>query len=390
MPICVNHGELCDTEFYVRSDGRIPNLCKECECQLARIRRRENYRLKHTEIQIQNQRWRDKNSKSRADNQKAKYTTDNEVRETKIASSYAYRQEVRIQEEQALCFIPKLRELIKQNIQSESVNEIYERLSRSSILNPLPQSSCGLLYLDRLFSHRFDANTSGFPSINQAINDSKLIKKVIVYLNNRNDRITPDSILKTLKYFVSVPSHFAPSAAAALCQKYAVGANVYDCFAGWGGRTLGAVCTNVQSITATDLQELSIIGCQNILRDFSGVSPTRGEFICDNTIEYIKSTSKKFDFVLTSPPFMDTEDYGLHLERATARQWAIDFAAPFAIGLKRVITSNGHIAIHANDREGAPVLSILTVALSASGFEHIKDYGYGRRSRQTVMVFKCR
>jgi 16S rRNA G966 N2-methylase RsmD len=268
----------------------------------------------------------------------------------------------------------------------EDPSDIFWRLSRSNIGSKLPQSPIGTRYLDNVFPHRFKSKTTGFMSFDEAFNDNLQLQRAINYVLMSGRDPEKDIILKNLNFNVHVPSHFFPDTSAALCNHFAPGGNIYDAFTGWGGRSLGAICSNSTSLTSTDLQIESINSGRKMAKDFSSISKTNCSFIHDDFSSFMESTDSKFDLIIASPPFLNTEDYGNHDTR-TLREWLCEIAIPLSSKCKRILKHNGLVAIHGQDRPNVPVLSIIYTAFSCSGYNLKHEFKYGKKIGQSVLIW---
>lgn len=273
----------------------------------------------------------------------------------------------------------------------EDPSDVHSRLSRSAILSgKLPQSTVGLRYLDNVFPHRFKARTAGCPSLHEAFNDDRHLWRAIDYVVSTGREPDRDVVLRNLQFNVKVPSHFFPDSASALCRSYAPGGDVYDAFTGWGGRALGAICAGASSLVSTDLQAESSESGRRMSSDFSKLSSTRCEFLTEDFAHYVSSTDRRFDLVLASPPFLDTEDYGGG-GRRSVRDWSTSVAVPLARSARRILKAGGRIAVHGQDRASVPVLSLLYTAFTCAGFDLEAEYRYGKTAGQSVLIWRwCR
>lgn len=270
---------------------------------------------------------------------------------------------------------------------SEDASSVFLALRDKKITSShLPQSNAGLQYLDGIFSHRFKSSSAGCKSLHEAFNDDSEMKKVIGYIFDTGREPTRDLILRNLKFNIHAPSHFFPSAAASLCNHFASGGDVYDVFTGWGGRALGSICSGVSYLVSTDTQFASTCAGKYVANDLSGMSKTKSEFFNVDFKEYAKSTDKKFDLIMASPPFLDTENYGDGNDR-TVRQWVTDIAIPLAKYGLLLLKPGGFVAVHGQDRPSAPVLSMLYTAFSCVGFKISSEFKYGKKAGQSVIVF---
>jgi 16S rRNA G966 N2-methylase RsmD len=269
----------------------------------------------------------------------------------------------------------------------EDPRDIYRKLSKSEIFdNHIPQSPIGLNYLDNVFPHRYLAKCENFPSLHDAFYNDDLMKRTINYVIETGRHPTKDLILRNLKFNIKMPSHFFPESAAALCKHFAPRGIVYDVFTGWGGRALGAICAGSSYLVSTDIQVESIYSGCAMSRDFRELSTTRCEFIHTNFVNYMNSTGRKFDAIIASPPFLDTEDYGEHKQR-NIRQWVSDFMIPMVTESTRILTKHGHVIIHGQDRPKVPILSLIYTAFSCGGYKLRSDLRYGRKPGQSILIW---
>ena len=265
----------------------------------------------------------------------------------------------------------------------ESVQEVLAKLKTCEIDGDhVPQSLVGLSFLDNRFPHRFGAKTEGFKSFDDAWNDEAEWLRVATYIARSGRPVTRKLVITNMKFSVSMPAHFFPSTAAALVKKFGLG-DVFDPFLGWGGRTLGAIGAGCASFTGTDLQRLSVDGCKKVASD-CGYPNAR--FECSDFNEFMRQTDRRFDTIMTSPPFFDTEAYGV--PGSKGRGWVEHIAKPLVDGATRVLRPGGVVVIHGQDRPNLAVLSILLACFLGAGFKEVASHQYGKRSGQKIAVFK--
>ncbi len=270
----------------------------------------------------------------------------------------------------------------------EPVHDVFSRLSRSEIrAGRLPQSTVGTKYLDNVFSHRFKSRTFGHPSLHDAFYDDVQMKKVVDYVLATGREPDRETILKNLRFNVKVPSHFFPDTSSALCRAFAPGGRILDVFTGWGGRSLGAICSGAIDVVSVDVQPDSAVAGRRMVADLSGHLKSSVEFVTDDFAAYMSSTNKMFDMIIASPPFLDTEDYGHDLPR-TFREWTVRVAIPLVRLSAKLLNDFGVAVIHCQDRPSVPVLSILYAAFQCSGFTLAREFRYGKTAGQSVLVWK--
>lgn len=248
-----------------------------------------------------------------------------------------------------------------------------------------PMSMIGLSYLDSIFAVRFAAKTSNFQSLNEAVSDDSLLLKVIRHLIIKGSVVTSALVLGNLRYVVRTPGHFFPMAAISIYKRYG-GERVFDPFLGWGGRTLGALCSNVKEFVGCDLQEEVVDGCRKMSRDFIELSNTKIEFQCADSLEFLRSQTKGLDLIFTSPPFMDTESYNIESD-SMRQEWLDSFIFPFMEECVKKLNPDGKLALHLKDIKGAPTFTAYHAATKAVGLKQIDRHKYGRTWTQAIYVY---
>lgn len=247
----------------------------------------------------------------------------------------------------------------------------------------IPLQIDGLSLLDKFFPHRFDSNTKGKKSLREAYSDNLILLRVISYIIKTNRVVTPRLIYRNMSFVYKSPSHFFPSAASYIVSRYAGGGSVLDPFIGWGGRALGSYCGGASHYTGIDIQSKSIDGCCDMLSG-TGMS-------MDLYNRSFKEIDLRFkhDLLLTSPPFGDGENYGINdSSNHDCGFWIDSILNPLIDVSDRYIKSNGHIAIHLQDKAARPFRTICKHLYSSRGYLLIDDLKYGSKYNQSVMIFQ--
>jgi 16S rRNA G966 N2-methylase RsmD len=174
--------------------------------------------------------------------------------------------------------------------------------------------------------------------------------------------------------------------ALSIINAYADGKHIFDPFLGWGGRCLGSLCSKALSYTGCDLQPEVVEGCRRVAQDFATLSEVQTEFHHSDCLSFLRSTQDKYDLIFTSPPYMDTENYGIESD-AMRQNWLDDFVFSFADECTRHLAPGGHIALHLKDLKGAPTFTAYHAAMKAVGFKQIARHRYGRTWTQAVYVY---
>jgi len=452
MPECKKHGELPESAFAVRSSGWRPPWCKECEREKARESRRAGWKDDsiRVKMQTQNRQWRKRTAMADKFPINANVPVDalpQLVRLVQLAGALPDRLPCSLKdlrthlekqfepdmdwngagtawtlehvippkmfENSALCWsVDNLQpwpankakpthdvfdgaKTFEQFMQAhrvagylppdEPVQEVLAKLKTCEIDGDhVPQSLVGLSFLDNRFPHRFGAKTEGFKSFDNAWNDEAEWLRVAAYIARSGRLVTRKLVITNMKFSVSMPAHFFPSTAAALIKQFGSG-DVFDPFLGWGGRTLGAIGAGCTSFTGTDLQQLSVDGCKKVALD---CGHNQGTFFCEDFNRYMQQTDRRFDILMTSPPFFDTEAYGVPGSRGQG--WVEHIAKPLVDGAARVLRSGGVAIIHGQDRPNLAVLSILLACFLGAGFKETASYQYGKRLGQKIIAFKLK
>jgi len=119
------------------------------------------------------------------------------------------------------------------------------------------------------------------------------------------------NIRKSVKVFgAQSVSNFRPTIAKWVYTKFHA-ENVLDPCTGFGGRLLGAICSNIKSYTSTDPSMTIYQGNTNLYKALSGLElmPHYPKInLIFSPFEDFK-TCDKYDLIFTSPPYFDIEKY---------------------------------------------------------------------------------
>jgi hypothetical protein len=272
---------------------------------------------------------------------------------------------------------------------SGSHQKLFDDLSRiHAVHEKCPMSFVGLSYLDEIFAARFNSKSVHNDSLNESLKDDWKLFGAILSLVKRGRPTTPHDVIKSLQYGIRMPGHFFPGASVSIIKKYANNGVVFDPFLGWGGRTLGAMCSPIQKYTGCDLQRDVVDSCARVHDEFSCLgSRVETEFMNTDCLEYLKSSNEKFDLIFSSPPFLDTEDYGVESD-SMKKDWIDTFCFPLLEIMSDRLFDHGHLAFHLKDIKGSPTFSVYHSAAKAAGFNLIAQHPYGRNWSQSVYVYR--
>jgi len=185
-------------------------------------------------------------------------------------------------------------------------------ISRNNLCSPVASS---------FHPHILEINNGKYNSPNETLEDTVHLKKCISnYLKITSGSINCSDaihILRTARKTQMV-SNFRPTVAKLIYETYGNNGSVLDPCMGYGGRLLGAWCSNISSYTGIDPCTKTFDGnikLQNRLIELTSYKGSITEIIPRPTIILHKlpfedfTTNEKFDLVFTSPPYFNTEKY---------------------------------------------------------------------------------
>jgi len=128
--------------------------------------------------------------------------------------------------------------------------------------------------------------------------------------------------------------------------------SVLDPCAGFSGRLLGcSSCDNVVSYHGIDLSSYTVMGLNktaDFIKQKRKIEIKIEEGDCLNIMP-----QKEFDLIITSPPFLDVEEYKGVPFNSNYSEWLRDFVTPFFINCKRcLIKETGRVAIYTEFIQG--------------------------------------
>lgn len=187
-------------------------------------------------------------------------------------------------------------------------NDVYDEETKS-----FKQTMHGLGLCWSYFPHSFAVKCNNKLSPIEAFNNDEVFLKVIKRRIKMGDNISDNGIRKMIKIFTNVQgvSNFRPTAAASI-YKYAAKLleketiDVWDMSGGYGGRLLGAKCSNVvNTYICTDPCKDTFNSLKRFSDDLGG-KWSKNIHMCGSE-DFI--TENKVDLCFTSPPYFDTEKY---------------------------------------------------------------------------------
>jgi hypothetical protein len=237
-----------------------------------------------------------------------------------------------------------------------------------------PWSAFGLRLCQPFFPNRYRAVSKGTKSAFDAWHDDKLLREAVAFQLRHKDPVRPERVLRAVTMQQRTPTIFKPSVARFLCERYCPrGGRVWDPCAGYGGRLLGAFVAGVHYI-GTDVDEGTIEGN----RQLAAAVGSDAELILQAAEMFVPPP---VDFVMTSPPYFDREQYSDDKEQSwkkytTLASWQAGFMRQMADRALVALSRSGHFVINVADlRERGrtvPVVDAVREAVLAAGFRHVE------------------
>ncbi len=219
---------------------------------------------------------------------------------------------------------------------------------------------------------------------------------------NRGGRTAAGNVFECFRINLGSVVMFKATTAKYLYKKYKA-AGVLDPTAGWGGRMLGAwalgidytgIDTNVEMIPAYD-QMIAFLNAETAAKNrLFEADPFELKMIWSSCLD-VDFTQIKYDFVLTSPPYINLELYE-HME-----PWQNDraFYELFFIPLWQKCVDNiqkgGHVAFNISPKmyedavkHGLPPCHEEEDLLQQMGQKH-EDLKKGKKKQDKIYVWKC-
>ena len=181
------------------------------------------------------------------------------------------------------------------------------------------------------FLHRFEAKHRDRPSVVDAFNDDRWLRRAIHYQLKLNLPIVPNRVVHTLLAMIKGPTNFPPVLARWLVDQCASqNGVVFDPCSGYGGRLLGSIASHKNvSYIGFDVEPRSVHGGERLAKLIEAQDRVRMEqHGVEDDVEWPKA-----DLILTSPPYYDREVYGSISESYRKRyptydSWVEGFLTP--------------------------------------------------------------
>lgn len=195
--------------------------------------------------------------------------------------------------------------------------------------------------------------------------------------NDKNDYITPSDIYECYRKCMGGIVCFRAITTKYLCNRFNA-TKVLDFTAGWGGRLLGVRSLDLEYTgidTNTNLKE----GYDKMIKKFGG------KMIWNNCLN-VDLSKIDYDFVITSPPFVNLEIYENMDIFKSEKEYYAEFLNVMILRCLKHIKNNGSVCINMSKNmydkhlEYKGIEAIETIDL-------LKDIG-GKENKELIYVFK--
>ena len=222
--------------------------------------------------------------------------------------------------------------------------------------NELQQGMLGLATCNMFHQEMYAVNCKNAKSPMDIFLDDDLFRVALTKRIKYNDRnINPSCVRRTLSAFGGqAASNFRPSIARWVYQKYApIGGSVLDPCMGYGGRLMGAFCSQLGRYVGVDPNKVSVVGNIDLYNHLIDVCPDRADFeLATSALPFEDfATTEKFDLVFTSPPYFNVEKYSKdetqsYVRYTTYEKWMEGFLTPLINHSFDYLKPNGYLVLN--------------------------------------------
>lgn len=264
--------------------------------------------------------------------------------------------------------------------QKKDMDTMKKYLAKNNIINGdiIKQTMHCLGLCWTYHPHHWDIKCGNGRTPMEVFKDDKLLKKSILKRMKGGSHITPAMIRKNLKVSgTQTVSNFRPSVATTIYNKFAGEGNVYDPCMGFGGRLIGALCSDrVKNYTGMDPSLKTFNGLSRMAENLNNGKELN--MYCQPSEQTIPNG--KFDLVFTSPPYFNTEKYSdeptqSYMKYPTYEKWFDGFLTKMIDNSLKVLKNNGYLIINIANVKNAPYLeNDFTALMETYNIPLIKTY----------------
>lgn len=177
----------------------------------------------------------------------------------------------------------------------------------------------------------------------------------------------------------SKPAQFPMKTIDALLEKYCpINGNYYDYSCGWGVRMLSSIKHNINYF-GTDPNYILIDKLHDIHNKYNAINNTNTniDIRCLGAEVYIPDFNNKMDFIFSSPPYYNKEDYKIgkqsYADGVTYQEWLNNFIQPMVNNCYKYLKDNGKFGINIKNypEHGQNMLDDTCKIIENSGFKLI-------------------
>lgn len=271
-------------------------------------------------------------------------------------------------------------------LSEKEINKVFNNLKKldaSTLLkndNILSQHMLGLNVVNYYMPHMWETKCNGFTTPLDAFNNDDMLRKAIDKRIRFGDNMSDAGMRKVLSWVHGTHrvSNFRPTIAKYMYETYGGDKNL-DFSSGYGGRLLGFLSTNDKC--------KEYIGVEPNIKTYNQLCLIKDEILHNKKIviyneafEDLQFPDKSFDFIFSSPPYFNTEEYGYDKKQSfirfpTKESWRVNFLLALIKNSYDFLKEDGTFAINIANVKNYKDLEKDTLGMAKEiGFKLIKTY----------------
>lgn len=243
--------------------------------------------------------------------------------------------------------------------------------------------------------HMFSCNKKGKMSAINFFNSDKDFKRGIAKLIALYGKITPAKIREICcnEAASSRINNFPPKVMSTILHHLYNGEkiNLLDPCAGFSGRLIGSYASGiVDTYTGIDLSPETYNG---LLKTKEFIDSLNGDFnsniLFGNCLEVMPTLAESADFIFTSPPFLDEEQYMKVPVETDYNRWREIFIEPFIRGANIALKSGGKLAVYTEAIRRNDFPKDFCNMAESLGFARCPDIPFKMACRENLRRFRA-
>lgn len=234
-------------------------------------------------------------------------------------------------------------------------------------------------------------------SINEVLESDELIQ-LFYNRTKRNEKMYPDQskIIPNFKTAIRLggkgicrkPTQFPIKVMRSLLDEFTQGGDVYyDPCMGWGMRLMCAAEKGLRYI-GNDVNKDLVIKLNELRKDINTIKPFSSNLILQGSEIHLPALDNKVDFIFTSPPYFDLEQYnGANLEDSNYNDWLEQFMKPMLLNCYRYIKKDKYVLINIKNTKKYNMYDDTLSIAKEIGFEFIGEKDL-KQTNRTHMITK--